>query len=230
MTMEVFIIRHAQPEWVKNGLNVVNPPLTELGHQQAKALAESLRNEHFDEIFVSPLLRAKQTAEPVLEVLSREMVIADWLEEIRDPMWHGTPEERAQEAWKAEKQKKSHDRWLGLEGGENVMDFVTRINLGTSDFLRAHGLERTDNSLPVWTESPTYQHGKRIALICHAGTGSVALCHMLGLQPTPWEWERFVIGHATINVISALRLGDGITFGLKTLSGNDHLPSPLRTY
>jgi probable phosphoglycerate mutase len=53
---------------------------------------------------------------------------------------------------------------------------------------------------------------------------------MLGLQPTPWEWERFVIGHATINIVSALKLGDGVTFGLSLLSGNDHLHSQLRTY
>jgi len=228
--MEIVIIRHAQPEWVKDGLNIVNPPLTALGHQQARVLADALKGEDFDEIFVSPLERAKQTAEPVLHALGRDMVIADWLEEIRDPMWHGTPEERAQEAWKAEKQKNSHERWLGLDGGENVMDFVSRINDGTSEFLAQQGLLRTDNSLPVWSEQSRYQHGKRIALVCHAGTGSVALCHMLGLQPTPWEWERFVIGHATINVISALRLGDGITFGLRTLSGNDHLPVDLRTY
>lgn len=114
--MEIVIIRHAQPEWVKDGLNVVNPPLTQLGHRQADALAHSLRNEHFDEIFVSPLLRARQTAAPLLRMLNRDEVIADWLEEIRDPMWHGTPEEKAQEAWKAEKQKTSHDRWLGLDG------------------------------------------------------------------------------------------------------------------
>lgn len=228
--MEIVIIRHAQPEWVRNGLNVVNPPLTELGHEQARALAESLRGEHFDEVLVSPLTRAVQTAEPVLRVLGHDLVVADWLEEIRDPMWHGTPEERAQEAWKAEKQKKSHERWSGLEGGETVVDFVERINLGTLLFLQQHGLHRSDSSLPVWHESDSYVDEKRIALICHAGTGSVAICHMLGLQPTPWEWERFVIGHATVNVVSTLRLGDGITFGLSLLSGNDHLADGLRTY
>ena len=228
--MEIVIIRHAQPEWVRDGLNVVNPPLTELGHRQSEALAAALRDDHFDEIFVSPLVRARQTAEPVLQTLGRDMVVADWLEEIRDPMWHGTPEEKAREAWKAEKEKRSHDRWTGLEGGENVVEFVDRINAGTSDFLVRNGLRRSDNTLPVWHEDSSYVHGKRVALVCHAGTGSVAICHMLGLQPTPWEWERFVIGHATVNVVTALRLGDGITFGLSLLSGNDHLGSELRTY
>lgn len=228
--MEIVIIRHAQPEWVKNGLNVVNPPLTALGHEQADALAMSLHEEHFDHIYVSPLTRAVQTAQPVLEKLERELVVADWLEEIKDPMWHGTPEEKAQEAWKAEKAKRSHERWSGLDGGENVDAFVARINDGTSQFLSECGLTRTDNTLPVWQPNDKYEHGKRIALICHAGTGSVAICHMLGLQPTPWEWERFVIGHATINRVSALTLGDGITFGLSQLSGNDHLAPHLRTY
>lgn len=228
--MEIILIRHAQPEWVKDGLNVVNPPLTEMGHRQAEALATSLNNEHFDDIYVSPLLRAQQTAAPILKALQRDLIVADWLEEIRDPMWHGSPEERAQEAWKAEKKKMSHERWTGLEGGENVDEFVARINDGTAQFLTSNGLERSDNTLPVWHETDSYHHGKRIALICHAGTGSVAICHMLGLQPTPWEWERFVIGHATVNVVSALKLGDGVTFGLSRLSGNDHLAHELRTY
>jgi probable phosphoglycerate mutase len=228
--MEIVIIRHAQPEWVKDGLNVVNPPLTELGHRQAAALAAAIGDDHFDQILVSPLTRAVQTAEPVLEALGRDLVVADWLEEIRDPMWHGTPEERAQEAWRAEKQKNAHDRWTGLEGGENVVDFVDRINLGTLLFLQEQGLRRSDSSLPVWHESELFRENARIALVCHAGTGSVAICHMLGLQPTPWEWERFVIGHAMVNVVSTLRLGDGITFGLKQLSGNEHLPPEMRTY
>jgi probable phosphoglycerate mutase len=111
-----------------------------------------------------------------------------------------------------------------------VLEFVDRINLGTLLFLQQHGLVRSDSSLPVWHETEHYRDDVRIALVCHAGTGSVAICHMLGLQPTPWEWERFVIGHATVNVVSTLRLGDGITFGLTKLSGNEHLPLALRTY
>ncbi|MFN5602739.1 MAG: histidine phosphatase family protein, partial [Acidimicrobiaceae bacterium] len=71
--MEIVIIRHAQPEWVRDGLNVVNPPLTELGHKQAEAVAQSLQSEHFDDIYVSPLTRALQTADPILKVLNRDL-------------------------------------------------------------------------------------------------------------------------------------------------------------
>lgn len=228
--MEIVFVRHAEPEWVKDGLSVDNPPLTSRGFEQAEHVAAALKEEHFDEIFVSPLLRTQQTASPLLSTLKRDLVIATWLEEIRNPIWHGTPEEKANEAWKAEKSKKSHERWSGLEGGEPVIDFVDRINSGASEFLSMNGLVRSNNSLPVWHPTLQYNDDRRIALIAHAGTTSVAICHMLGLSPTPWEWERLVIGHATINRIRTLQLGDGITFGLSQLSGNEHLPQHLRTY
>jgi probable phosphoglycerate mutase len=228
--VEVVIIRHAQPEWVKDGFSVDNPPLTELGFQQSEALAVELKSEYFDEILVSPLVRTQQTAAPILEALNRDLVIEPWLEEIRNPIWHGTPQERADAAWKAEKAKASHERWSGIEGGEPVSEFVDRINLGVAGFLAHRGLSRSNKDLPVWETNENFVEDKKIALICHAGTGSVSLCHMLGFPATPWEWERLVIGHATINRISTLSLADGVTFGLTQLSGNHHLSPEMRTY
>ena len=98
--MELVLVRHGQPEWVRDGLNVVDPPLTELGRRQASALAQAMTGEALDEVLVSPLLRARQTAAPVLEALGRTEDIDMWLEEIRDPKWHGTPAERAAEAYR----------------------------------------------------------------------------------------------------------------------------------
>ena len=228
--MEIVILRHAEPEWVKDGLSVDNPPLTQRGHMQASFLAAALRDEHFDEILVSPLVRTRQTAEPLLSLKSAQLEVEPWLEEIRNPIWHGTPQEKAEAAWSAHRQRHSHERWQGIEGGERVDDFVERINVGTSLFLEEHGLHRARTDLPVWQSNADFNSDRKIALVCHAGTGSVAICHMLGLQPTPWEWERLVIGHATINRISTLELGDGITFGLTLLSGNDHLAPHMRTF
>ena len=228
--MEIVIIRHAQPEWVKDGLSVDNPPLTELGFLQAERLATEIASEHFDEVLVSPLVRTQQTAAPILSALGMPLVIEPWLEEIRNPIWHGTPQERAEAAWKAEKEKASHERWLGIDGGEPVSDFVERINSGISNFLAQNGLTRSNKELPIWEANENFVPEKRIALVCHAGTGSVSLCHMLGFPATPWEWERLVIGHATVNRISTLSLADGITFGLTQLSGNHHLEPDMRTY
>jgi probable phosphoglycerate mutase len=227
---EIVLVRHAEPEWVRDGLNIDEPPLTERGHEQARLLAGRLCTEEFDEVLVSPLLRTRETAAPLLSRLRRDLLIEPWLEEIRNPIWHGTPVEKAAEAWKEMKRLPSAQRWAGLEGGEAVSDFVQRINIGCSLFLEERGIRRADTDLPVWTLDEGFVRHRRICLVAHAGTSSVALCHMLGLQPTPWEWERFVIGHASVSRVQLFEIGDGATFSMVKLSDNEHLPEGLRTY
>jgi probable phosphoglycerate mutase len=224
--MEILLIRHGEPEWVRDGFAVHDPPLTERGRDQAAKLAEALRDDHFDEILVSPLVRARQTAAPLLAALGVDEVIDPWLEEIRDPMWHGSPAEKAAEAYAELRGRVSHERWNGLEGGESMRDFVARIRAGASTFLADRGVTRADNVLPVWQiDDP----GARIALIAHAGTNSVTIGHLLGLEPTPWEWDRFVLGHSSVSRIEALELEDGYTFSLTKLSDLEHLPRDERT-
>lgn len=228
--MEIVLVRHAEPEWVRDDLNVDNPPLTKRGFAQAERLAEILEPEVFDEVLVSPLLRTRQTARPYLDRTGRGLVIDPWLEEIRNPVWHGTPVERAAEAYRVDKARRSHERWAGLDGGESVSDFVDRINVGCSLFLEERGIVRQDTSLPVWSLTPAFVPSRRVLLFAHAGTNSVSICHMLGLAPTPWEWERFMIGHASINRVHLFALGDGATFSLARLSDNEHLAAEDRTY
>jgi len=224
--MEIVLIRHGEPEWVRDGLAVVDPPLTDRGHRQADRLAAWLSDEHFDEVLVSPLVRARQTAAPLLEALGSGEVIDSWLEEIRDPMWHGSPAEKAAEAYAELKGRAAEERWHGLDGGESIRDFVARIRAGASGFLEDRGVVRSDTELPVWQIA---EPGARIALVAHAGTNSVTIGHLLGLQPTPWEWDRFVLGHTSVSRIEALPLEDGFTFSLTRLSDLEHLDRDERT-
>jgi len=59
-----YIIRHGQTEW--NLREIIqghkDSPLTEIGVQIAKQHAKKLKNIHFDAVFSSDTLRAKQTA------------------------------------------------------------------------------------------------------------------------------------------------------------------------
>jgi probable phosphoglycerate mutase len=224
--MEIVLIRHGEPEWVRDGLTIVDPPLTDRGHRQAELLAEALAGEQFDEVLVSPLLRARQTAAPLLRALGRDEMIDPWLEEIRDPVWHGTPAEKSAEAYAELRGRKAEDRWHGLEGGESVRDFVERIRAGATSFLTARGVVRSQVTLPVWEIA---EPGARIALVAHAGTNSVTIGHLLGLDPTPWEWDRFVLGHTSVSRIEAMPLEDGFTFSLTKLSDLEHLDRADRT-
>jgi 2,3-bisphosphoglycerate-dependent phosphoglycerate mutase len=224
--MEIVLIRHGEPEWVRDGLAVVDPPLTDLGRRQAELLADWLRDEHFDEVLVSPLVRARQTAEPLLAALGRDEVVDPWLEEIRDPLWHGTPAEKAAEAYAELRGRKAADRWHGLNGGESMRDFVDRIHAGATTFLAERGIVRTELDLPVWQIA---EPDARIALVAHAGTNSVTIGHLLGLEPVPWEWDRFVLGHTSVSRLEAMELEDGYTFGLSKLSNLEHLAPEMRT-
>jgi len=224
--MEIVLIRHGEPEWVRDGINIDNPPLTERGVRQAAAMAEFLRDEHFDEVYCSPLVRARQTAAPLFEALGRSEQIAPWLEEIRNPIWHGTPQEKAQAAYDEQRARVSHDRWRGIEGGEHVADFVERINAGCALFMEERGVRRQETELPMWHLDDV---DRRIALVAHAGTNSVTICRLLGIPATPWEWDRMVIQHASVSRLRSFEMGDGHTFSLTRLSDTEFLPAADRT-
>lgn len=72
MSVEVYIARHGQDEDnVKGILNGHRDfPLTNLGRQQAKELAQAIKNSglEFDAIYASPLSRARETAEIITRV------------------------------------------------------------------------------------------------------------------------------------------------------------------
>jgi 2,3-bisphosphoglycerate-dependent phosphoglycerate mutase len=226
--MEIVLVRHGEPEWVVDGLNVDYPPLTELGHRQAALMAGSLADENFDEILASPLIRARQTAAPLFELHGREERIDEWLSEIRGPVWQGTPRSVAEESYAAERRKVSHERWHGLadDGGESNRDFIDRIRLGCQRFLADRGVTQIESSLPLWrVENP----GRRIALVAHAGTNAAIISYLLGLQPLPWEWDRFVLGHTSISRVQAIELGDGFTFTLRQMGAVEHLDKSDRT-
>ncbi len=71
----IYIVRHGETEWNARKLlqGHKNIPLNENGANQARELARRFKNIHFDVIFSSDLLRARQTAEIV--ALERQMIV-----------------------------------------------------------------------------------------------------------------------------------------------------------
>ena len=97
---------------------------------------------------------------------------------------------------------------------------------GAAEFLAARGIYRSKQTLPVWHMD---ESERRIAIFAHAGTNGVILCHLLGLDPVPWEWDRFFTGHASITRLVTMEMGDGHTFSLTKLSDVEHLDAEDRT-
>ncbi|CAE7236359.1 TFC7 [Symbiodinium natans] len=88
MTTTVFLIRHGDRYDYEIGkeawqarcsgaayLKPSDPPLSALGHQQARDLAAHLKQEQIEAILVSPYLRALQTAQPLAQVTGLPLLV-----------------------------------------------------------------------------------------------------------------------------------------------------------
>src|SRR6266487_6639029 len=84
---ELFIVRHAdaipdEDEIIPSGI-YDDLPLSRIGREQAQALAERLSDTRFDAIYSSPLLRCRQTAEPLAGRLRMTPILVPGIQEIR---------------------------------------------------------------------------------------------------------------------------------------------------
>ncbi len=77
--MDILLIRHGEP--VSGPDCGSNPGLTELGRAQAALMASHISNEPIDVVYVSPQLRARQTAGPLAEALGLEPVVEERIAE-----------------------------------------------------------------------------------------------------------------------------------------------------
>ena len=81
--MDLIIVRHGRPirHEVDGEHETADPPLSELGHQQAKRTADYLRTEGIDHIVASTMKRAHETAMPLADLLGLEVELIDDLKE-----------------------------------------------------------------------------------------------------------------------------------------------------
>jgi broad specificity phosphatase PhoE len=232
--MQVVLVRHAQPHWYagEGETHDQNPGLTELGFQQAELVGELLAQEQWDRILISPLLRCRQTAAPLLKRLGREEVIAPWLEEIRDPQWHGYTREDVVAVYEAESLVPIEERWKGLPGGENIHAFIDRIEHGLTGFLSEYGIVRHEHDVPSWTTvegaAADKVNGPRVLLVAHGGTNSVVTASLLGAPRVPWQWSRIGYRHTTVGRFDARATSHVLHWMLQGLETH-HLSPDMQT-
>ena len=224
--MELLFIRHGEPEWVRDGLSVDDPPLTERGRHQAELLAEHLAGLEADDLLVSPLRRAQQTAAPLAEALGRAPVTVDWLAEIAAPNWDGTPAEVVERIFADSRGRPLADQWQGIPGGESFHDFHERIVGGLRGLLASLGAEQVSDHPALYR---LRRPERRIVVVAHAGTNATSLGHLLGIEPVPWEWERFVSFHSSVSTLRPMEISGAHSFSLFRFADVSHLPVELQT-
>lgn len=88
LTFGLTLVRHGETKYNKEGLlqgQAIDASLSEIGQQQAEAAGQYLKDVRFSNVFVSDMLRAKQTAEAIMQrnssCLSLQMVCDPLLKE-----------------------------------------------------------------------------------------------------------------------------------------------------
>ena len=90
--MTIYLVRHGLADHESNPLD---PGLSTLGQEQARATADALRHLSGARVIVSPLRRTLETAAPIAEALACEARVRVEVSEVFDP---GTPAEERR-AW-----------------------------------------------------------------------------------------------------------------------------------
>ncbi len=154
--MELILVRHGRPERVDHDPCGADPGLTDLGHRQAAASADFLQNAGIEHVYVSPMLRAIETAKPLsTHVGQDEATVVDGIAEFdlgETSYIPGEELELTQEGVDA-----LYAKMMAPEFAERVID----------------GMDHIIRNNP----------GGRVAAVCHGGVISRYLCHILGLDP-----------------------------------------------
>ncbi len=223
--MELVLIRHAQPAWRNaDGSATNDPDLTPLGFRQAAAVADRLVPEvgTIDGLFSTTAVRSVSTARAISEATGLTASVEPWALEIGQPtQWEGIPEEQVVRELHALRTRPLEEWWDGSPGGETFRDFHERITTGVEAFLgRFGGTRHPHDPMHLW-DVP--DDGPRLVLVAHAGTNSVITSHLLGLDPQPWEWERFPCNHASITVLRSRPIASADMWALEHFSDVAHL-------
>ena len=158
--MDLIIVRHGRPERVEDLAHAADPALTDIGHQQAEAVARFLLGEQVDHVVSSPMLRARQTAQPLADALGMDPQVIEDLREIDAESNEYIPTEELKaeggEAWQA-----IVDNPALMHGGVDIEAFADTVTAAFEQVIE---------------ENP----GRTVAVFCHGMVTMQFLRRLLG--------------------------------------------------
>lgn len=166
---EVLLVRHGRSaDVVPGSAESADPPLHEVGHQQAAALAARLAPLTLHGVHSSHLARAVQTATPLAHQRGLSVETHPDLEEIRLGDWSNGEFRRRASVEDPEFVAWSRTgRWDGIPGCEG------------DDALR-------QRFAAVVARLAARHRGQRIAVVAHGGAINAYVSHLLGVHRSLW--------------------------------------------
>ncbi len=227
--MRLIFIRHAEPDYEIDSL-------TEKGWREAKLLAERVKNWKVDNVYVSPLGRAHDTASLSVKELCIEPVTLDWLREFGYPVsseftgdldspWDFMPEFFTNEPLLYHK-----DTWLDATIMKSNPD-IQKIALNTYKefdsllasygYVREGGFYRVDRDL--YNKKKGENDDITLVFVCHLGISLLLMGYMMGISPS-LLWQSIFVAPSSVSVLNAeTRQNNAAYFRAQVIGDTQHL-------
>ena len=153
-------MRHGKTDWnlLHKLQGKTDIPLNDMGRQMARDARERYKDIHFDVCFSSPLLRARETAELVLEGRDVPVIIDDRLAEMGFGIYEGTEEVFEKPECPVRVLFFNPEKYEAVGGAESLESLIKR----TSEFL-------DEVAMPLVNE------GKDVLILGHGAMNSAVI-------------------------------------------------------
>ncbi len=205
--MKIVFVRHGDPDYV-------NDTLTEKGEREAQILADRMKNYKDAEFFVSPLGRARKTAQYTEEKIGVKCEVLDFLEEfsgfVLDPKTNKPriPWDQMPSYWTADERFYDKNEWLktDLMKSGNVEEIYKDVCAKFDKLLADHGYCREGNYYKA-----VKPNEDTLVFFCHFGITSVLMSHLLGVSPYIL-WQGFVALTTSVTTLATEEREKGIAY------------------
>lgn len=218
--MKIIIVRHGDPNYEIDSL-------TPTGFREAALLVPYLTKLNVKDFYVSPLGRAKDTAEPTLKALNRTATTCEWLREFSPKIQRPDQPNACNIIWD----------WLPNDWTTEPLYYNVDTWADTDTMKKSHVKEEYDwvcNNLDALLEEHGYVREKHyyrvekansdtLVFFCHFGLECVLISHLLHLSPMIL-WHGFCAAPTSVTTIYTEERREGIaSFRVTAFGETSHL-------
>jgi len=217
--MRILLIRHGEPDYSGDSL-------TPKGRTEAELLSRRMEKYELRDIYVSPLGRARLTAEYTLKRMGREAETLDWLQEFRarvpDPARGGlgVAWDRPPREWTQYPESGDPERWADIPPyqGTEVRRVWEETKAGVDALLARYGLRKDG---PVWRAEENSMD--TIALFCHFGMTMAVMAYLTEMSPLVCWHRMMCLPSSVTELVTEERVKGEVCFRITRLGDISHL-------
>ena len=184
MSTRIFLIRHGATTLTAEDrfAGATDVPLSDLGREQVRRLADRLRADQITAVYASPLGRTVETASILAAPHGLEVETRDGLREISHGRWEQKTRREVEQQFPEEAAAWDEDPYtFAPVGGES-------------------GLAVTARALPVLMEIVRAHPGGNVAVVSHKATIRLLLSSLLGFDPRRYR-DNLDQSPAALNIV-----------------------------